>query len=363
MKRSLPIILALGLFACDSDTEDTGFRDPIATVVTVGGDYAGSGVLTTVTLSDMEVTVNAVAGVAGGDPVLRAIGDRLIVLDRFGGDSLTVLDRDLSLVAQVSTGTGSNPQDVAIVGNNLYVAALDATGILVIDLADIAGGVVNTIDLAALDDVDGVPDCNSIYAVGTRLFASCQILDRSTFAPRGDGKVAVIDTTDDSLELTIDLDSSNPSARFQATAAGDLIFSTAPGALFGATNDSGCLETITTSGTPSLSDCLSENSERDAYPSDVEAVGDAVYFVNVAGFTEATLWKQDSAGVSDSGLAVGTNVAGITSCPSGHLVVADNSDGARGLRVFDDAGTALATEPMDVGWPTAFVPLNSTICW
>jgi hypothetical protein len=379
MKISLSILLALGLAACSSDSDPAETADagatadaapseadasiPSATIISVGGDYNGSGVLTTLKIPEMEVTVNAVAGVAGGDPVLRAIGDRLVILDRFGGDSVTVLDRDLNLLGQVTTGTGSNPQDAAIIGTNLYIAALDATGVLVVDLEDINGGVTKTIDLSALDGDDGVPDCASIFAVGTRLYVACQILDRDTFAPRGIGKVAVIDTTDDSIELTLDLGASNPLARFQSLPGGDLVFSTAPGAIFNATNDAGCLEQISTTGTPSVLGCRSENTTRNSYPSEVVTVGNTVYFVNVVSFSEATILMNNNAGESAAGLSVGTNVGGMTKCPTGHIVVADNTDGARGLRVFDEAGTAMNTAPIDVGWPAFFSPLNATVCW
>lgn len=374
----LGALLAAGLFACQSSDDgqtgadaapagdagtDTDAATPSALIVSVGGDYAGTGVLSTLKVPEMEVTVNAVAGVVGGDPALRAFGDKLFILDRFGGDSITVLDRELSLVGQVSTGAGSNPQDLAVIGTELYVAAWDADGVLVIDLEDIAGGVVDTIDLSELDEVDGVPDCNSIYAVGTRLFVSCQIMDRSTFSPRGSGKVAVIDTDDGSLETTLDLDAQNPLAQFEALPNGDLVFSTAPGALFGATNDSGCLERISTAGTPSLMGCLSKNVDMNAYPSDVLPVGDSVYFVNVASFTEADIRVHEGMDVSEANMTVGANVAALTACPTGHLVVSDNSDGARGLRVFDDAGNALQSEPVDMGWPAAFAPGNATICW
>jgi hypothetical protein len=371
-------LLSLGLLACGSDSESSGAdagvaspdaavdpdaANPGAMIVSVGGDYAGTGILSTLALPDMEVTVNAVAGVVGGDPALRAFGDRLFILDRFGGDSITVLNRELSLVGQVSTGAGSNPQDVAVIGNDLYVAAWDAAGVLVIDLEDIAGGVVDTIDLSALDSVDGIPDCNSIYAVGTRLYVSCQIMDRNTFTPRGNGKIAVIDATLASLETTLDLAASNPLAQFEALPGGDLVFSTAPGAIFGASNDSGCLERIATTGTPSVMGCLSKNVDMNAYPSDVLPVGNSVYFVNVASFTEADIRVYRGSSVIASSLAVGANVAALTACPTGHMVVSDNSDGARGLRVFDDAGNALNSEPVDVGWPAAFAPGNATICW
>ena len=342
---------------------DASVPVPSALIVSVGGNYDGSGVLSTLKIPEMEVTVNAVAGVAGGDPVIRAFADHLVILDRFAGDSVTVLDRELQLVGQVSTGVGSNPQDVAIIGTTLYIAALDAEGVLVVDLENIGGGVVETISLAALDEDDDVPDCNSIYAVGTRLYVSCQILDRETFAPRGNGKVAVIETSNDSLELTLNLGASNPYARFQQMASGDLAFSTAPGAIFGATNDAGCLESISTTGTPSLNACLSENQARNSYPSELQAVGDSIYFVNVVAFDQASIMKFEGSSETPVGLSVGTNIGGLATCPTGHLVVADNTDGARGLRVFDETGAALSADPVDVGWPAFFAPGNATVCW
>ena len=37
-----------------------------------------------------------------------------------------------ALVAQLGTGAGSNPQDVAMVGNTLYVPALGTAGVVAI---------------------------------------------------------------------------------------------------------------------------------------------------------------------------------------------------------------------------------------
>lgn len=343
---------------------DAGEETPTATIVTVSGDYAGNGVLTTVDVPSMEVTLNAVAGVAGGDPVIRAHGDRLVILDRFGGDSVTVLDRELALVGQVTTGAGSNPQDSAIIGDTLYIVALDATGVLVFDLTNLSAGIQKTIDLSALDADDEVPDCNSIVAVGDRLYASCQILDRKTFAPRGIGKVAVIDTTDDSLETTLELASTNPLAQFAQNGDGDLVFSTAPGAIFGATNDGGCVERISTGATPAVEDCLSDNVTLNAYPRQVLSHGDDLLFVNVVDFTTADIRQISGSTVSEVVFpGLGTNAANLTACPTGHLVVDDNTAGARGVRVYDGQGAAVNAAPLDVGWSEFWGPSNSTICW
>ena len=60
---------------------------------------------------------------------------------------------------------------------------------------------VTTISLAALD-VDGAPNCISAYAVGTKVFVACEILDPS-YTPRGPGKIAVIDTTTDTVTAIV----------------------------------------------------------------------------------------------------------------------------------------------------------------
>ena len=381
MNRKTVICCLLALAGCDYDTHgnradadvgsgdaavafDAAVEPQTATIISVSGDYNGNGVLTTITVPDMIVTVNAVAGVAGGDPVVRTHGDLLVILDRFGGDTVTVLDRELGLVGQVSTGAGSNPQDSAVIGDNLYVAAFDTAGVLVFDLTDLSAGIQDTLSLASLDAADDVPDCNSIMAVGSRLYVSCQILDRSTFAPRGPGKVAVLDTTDSTLETVLDLSSSNPTAQFAQSEDGDLVFSTAPGAIFGGTNDAGCVERISTGTTPAVENCLSSNAELNAYPRQVLPQGESIIFVNVSGFTSSDVRKIAGGVVSPMALPnLGTNIGNVAACPTGHLVIDDNTTDARGVRIYDAEGVALNAEPVDVGWSEFFSPSNSTICW
>ena len=63
------------------------------------------------------------AGAALGDPVLRYIDGKVYVINRFGSNNVTILDGKTlcSSIEQISTGANSNPQDVAVVGNKLYV--------------------------------------------------------------------------------------------------------------------------------------------------------------------------------------------------------------------------------------------------
>src|SRR3970282_2434510 len=105
-----------------------------ATVFAVGTDFATAGIASTVAVPALEVTQGAVAGVASTDPVVRQFGDRIYVINRYGADNVTILDADtLALVAQISTGSGSNPWDVAVDGDRIYVAALAAGGLLILD--------------------------------------------------------------------------------------------------------------------------------------------------------------------------------------------------------------------------------------
>ncbi len=362
--KAISILMVAMACGGDSRPGDSDASSQVsATIISLGGDYNGNGVLTTIELPSLTVTINAVAGVAGGDPVLRAHGDRLVILDRFGGDTVTVLDRDLELLGQVSSGAGSNPQDSAVIGDTLYVVAWDATGVLVFDLGNLNAGIKRTIDLMSLDTTDGMPDCNSIIAVEERLYVSCQIMDRATFQPRGVGKVAVINTNTDSLETVLELASSNPFAQFAKTDLGDLVFSTAPGAIIGATNNTGCVERISTE-TPAVEACLSSNQDRNAYARQVLPVGESLLFVNVPDATSANIQKSSGGSVTDLELQnLGSNVGNITACPTGELIVDDTTRSARGVRVYDADYAPLHSAAIDVGWPEVFSPSNTTICW
>ncbi len=367
--RSILFVVALTACRADSSPGDNDASSQVdgaehsATIISLGGDYNGNGVLTTIQLPSLEVTINAVAGVAGGDPVMRAHGDRLVILDRFGGDTVTILDRELTLLGQVSTGAGSNPQDSAIIGDVLYVVAWDAAGVLVFDLGNLEAGLQRTMDLSSLDTIDGKPDCNSIMAVGERLYVACQIMNRATFEPRGVGKVAVMNANTNVLESVLELASTNPFAQFAKTNAGDLVFSTAPGAIIGASNDTGCVERIST-GTPQVEACLSNNQDHNAYARQVLPVGDSLLFVNVPDFASANIQKISEGNVTNLELPnLGINVGNITACPTGELVVDDTTRSDRGVRVYDAQYAPLHTTAIDVGWPEVFSPSNTTVCW
>ncbi|MBP6837299.1 MAG: hypothetical protein KA190_08350 [Kofleriaceae bacterium] len=386
MRCLLPVLpaatltLGLALIACGDNTHDhdhgadaaPGDGDaPIAApprAIAVSGDFATTGVLSVVNVVAGTVQVGAVAGVAGGDPVLRRAGAELLVVNRASGDNVTILDLDtLALVDQLGTGAGSNPQDAAVVGTKLYVAALASPDLLVFDRA--AGNALTNISLASLDAVDGHPDCVSVLAVGTRLFVACGVLDE-TFAPRGNGKVAVIDTLTATVTSTFDLPARNPVGLLQATPsagffAGDLVLGTVPDYQDFST---GCLVRISTGASPAAT-CATSNAALGGYVNHVEPAGTGgVLWIAATGFDagfdsfgalrgvdlgSGALWDEP---VSQPGQVI----VDLAACPDDYVVVSDKAMAGSGLRIFRGT-TEVTTAPLGIGMPPGVG--NNLVCF
>jgi hypothetical protein len=129
----------------------------------------------------------------------------IYVINRLGGDNILVLDgKDLrKAVRQFSTGKGSNPQDIAFVSpTRAYVARYDRASLLIVNPA--TGDSLKAVDLSAFADADGVPEMAQVFVVGSRVYVTCQRLDRKArFAPTDKSVVAVIDARADTV---MDLD-------------------------------------------------------------------------------------------------------------------------------------------------------------
>lgn len=329
-----------------------------ATVFAVATDFQTAGITSTVAVPELEVTQNAIDGVASTDPALRRFGDRIYVVNRFGADNVTIVDaRAGTVVGQISTGSGSNPQDVAVQGDTIYVAALAAGGVLVLDASRPGEGVVAEIDLSQLDSEDGIPNCGTLHLVGDELFVACGILDDDDqfLTPRGVGKVAVIDTSDNSVTTTFDLQHERPFGFFRRSPeggalGGDLLLATAPSF---ADLTQGCLQQIGIGG--ESEGCLVENSDLGGYANGLRYGPEGTLYISVT-----TGFDQDDQGplgellpYADGSLGASMTPAehrpfDVAVCPTGHVAV---SDAAGGLRVYDEEGGELTTEPLDLGMP------------
>jgi hypothetical protein len=366
MKRS--IILALALFAaCGSSTKHNPDANrgidaviPPPTAAVVAGDFTAGhpGILSTVDTMALTVMQNAgPAGSVGDDPVIRHFGAELFVVNRADGNNVTILDAQTrQLVMQLSTGAGSNPQDVAVKGNKLYAPIFGGTGVAVLTRGS---NTVNVIDLGA-DDPDGHPDCVSNYLVGNTLYVACELLDAS-FQPRGLGKVYLVNTATDTLAGSITMQNKNPFGIFIQLPSGDLAIPTVDFA-----TNAGCVEKITTGATPASGGCLAANTQMSGYAAglDVSPDGTALLIAvsafdfmhaNIQGYdlTGNTLWPAPISPASEM-------IVSLAACPDGTIVAADSTMTASGVRIYRGT-TEITTMPLAVGLRTQSA--NSITCF
>ncbi len=361
---AITVGLGLGAIGCgdntsgdDEPTPDAGVAGHVA--YAVSGDFATTGVFTAIDVATRAVHTNALAGVAGGDPFLRRVGDEVMIVNRDSGENITVLGgAPLALIDQYGTGGGSNPQDVAAVGGKLYVPALGTAGVVVIDRATRA-----TRTIVIPGDPDGKPDCVSAYAVGAQVFVVCGRLDEN-FAPRGDGLVAVIDAATDTVTTSEWLPAPNPVGLFAQLPGGDLVIGTAPSFSDFTT---GCLARVGVTGALATS-CLVTNAALGGLANhvDVPADGSAIW-VAVTGFAPDFSSQFGKLRALDPATGAPAPVASkdsqqiddVAACGDGYVVAADGTMGASGVRVWKD-GVETTTAPLDIGRPTGFG--NNLIC-
>jgi len=325
---------------------------PTAEVFALGTDFGTAGVLSKIAVPSLDVTQNFVAAVASTDPVMRVFGNKAYIVNRFGFDNVTIVDLDTgTLVDQISTGAGTNPQDVAVQGDTIYVAALGSGNIIVLDAAN-PSATPGTIDISSYD-TDGIPDASSIYRVADTLFVTIGALD-DTFAAT-EGKVILIDTVDDEVSGDFDLVYNNPFGLLQPHGDQELITTTTED--FGA--GAGCVERITATGVEGSAGCLVENSALGGYASSYRSDGDLVHLTVSTSFTEAKLVTVFEGTLDGASITASTvQPTDVAVCPSGYVVVGDATGG--GLRIYGGDGTELTTEVLDIGQPPAFT--NGLFC-
>jgi hypothetical protein len=305
------------------------------------------------------------------DAVVRAAGGRVYVVNRFLGDNLQVLDpgRGFTTVLQCSTGPGSNPHDVAIVGPHKgYVTRYDERELWIVDpgAPSCAGFLRGTIDLAPYGDADGLPEMDQMTLVGDRLFVSVERLDRSRqFMPAGRSRLVVIDTTADAVVGTVELSGANAfsetsglvrepgTAKLVIAEAGD-IFKTGDGGL----------ERVDPDGLRAEGFFVTERALGGSITDFVlvSAIkGYAIVFVAGDPPRNALVAFDPSRGTLTRRLLVrDENLPDIALAPDGTLWLADQSLPAPGIRIFDvTADRQVTGRAIDVGLPPfamAFLP-------
>jgi hypothetical protein len=363
MTTRLPtLLLPLLLVACYDDkpsiTPDAAPPDAPTTgprAVSVAGTFVPGepGVMSALDLASLEVAERvAPTGAVAEDPMIRHIGDELFVVNRGSGNNVTILDATTFAVKeQIATGAGSNPQDIAVVGDKLYVPAFGTAGVVVLRRGTTT---ISTIDLSSLDP-DGQPNCISAFRVDADIYVACELLDES-FQAREPGVVVVIDSATDQVRTMVTLANLNPFGVFErmpAEAGGDLVIPTVPDFVDFST---GCIERITPGETPAAAGCVVSNQALDGFAAsvDFQMLGstpmlwaivskfDSEARGNLQGYDLAIdeLWPEPISPPAQV-------LVDVAICPDS-VVVADQAMAANGLRVYRN-GLEVTTAPLSVG--------------
>ncbi len=180
----------LTLLACtDPKPTDTASSSTLGNngiiMATVAMDYS-VGALATFDLDSQTLTEN-IASVSG-DPALVVDGGWLWQLNRYQYDTLRKYDpnnlqvplTEVSLAPDVGS---SNPHDVAVCNEALYVSLYGSSSLPILDIDSLE--ILSSIDLMDWADDDGIPEASSMVVVEDQLYIGLQRLDRNTgFAPQ-----------------------------------------------------------------------------------------------------------------------------------------------------------------------------------
>jgi hypothetical protein len=330
-----------------------------ARAVVVTSDFE-TGVLATVRVRAPHATARLDTPIHS-DAVVRVVGDRVYVVNRFLGDNLQVLDRGLTTRLQCSTGPGSNPHDVAVVGpHKAYVTRYDERALWIVDpgAGSCAGFREGAIDLGAFADADGLPEMDQMALVGDRLFVSVERLDRTRrFAPTGPSALVVVDTATDQVTGSIELAGSNvfgdASGIVREPGTGKLVVATVGD--FFRTGDGGLErvdpESLASEGFVITESALGGNVTDFVLASPTK--GYAVLFVPSAPPRNVLVAFDPSRGVVTRRLLTSVNyLADVALAPDGTLWLADQTLPAPGIRIFDvETDRRLTRGVIDVGLP------------
>jgi hypothetical protein len=179
----------------------------------------------------------------GGDTSLAAAGGRVFVLDRDAGLVHEIDPVALRILrtypARAPGEERSNPQGVAMdAESRLWVTRFDHPTLAILSGADSGVDRVETLDVGAFADADGLPEMSAIRIEAGRAYVALQQLDSKAptaiYPPAGPGTVLSIATGDPSDIQPIQLTGSNPFGRFAAAPYDPLLLAVSTPGLFDA---------------------------------------------------------------------------------------------------------------------------------
>ena len=331
--------------------------DRLAFVALTDFQTASFGTLTldtprTITPASPQRTINS-------DATARASGGRVYIVNRFQADNIQTLDpsRDFATVSQCSTGTGSNPHDIALVSaTKAYVTCYELTSLLIVNPsvgANCAGFMLGSIDLSQFADADGIPEMDQMAIVNGKLYVSLERLNRNdSFKPAGPGMIAVIDTATDTVVGQITLSGENPFGETKGLIVdnGTLVIGEA-GQL--GVNDGGIERVDLTTGM--AEGFFITEAELGGDLNDFVLVSDHLGYAITAGtdFSNSLVaFDPTTHSVTKTLLSAGSFLSDIELNDRDELFLADRNITKPGVRIFRASdGSEITQAPLDLGLP------------
>jgi hypothetical protein len=217
----LGLLLAAGPPGCGPDGGDAGQPPGRGQALVVTSDYQ-DGSFALIDTETLDAWTSPLVfhpdAVCRYDPLTRSP----FMISRLGADAVAVLDPEQgwTVAAEYTVGSGSNPQDIAVVApDRAYVLRYAEPEALVVHPQ--TGAVQGRVDLGAYADADGVPEMAYGLVHGGRVYVALQRL--VDFAPGDYSSLLVLDGAGGTVEREIRLTASDPFAPLRHVPALDAI--------------------------------------------------------------------------------------------------------------------------------------------
>lgn len=358
------VLLGLLVIACEEDTKNplfpssntkeefafittTDFQTGSASVIWLDGKYT----------TDKDITE------IHSDAVARYFDGLIYIVNRLNGDNIQILDpaEGFTTVQQFSVQNGADPHDISLVSETkAYVTRYNRNDLWIVDPS--TGEKTGSIDLSTFADGDEIPEMDKLLLIGDRLFISLQRIDRNTdWNPVGLSYLVVVDATADTIvdadpmtagTQAITLESTNPFSDLKVDSTTGNIYVACAGDW--GTADSGV--EIVDPVTLSTEGIILDGTTVGGDITDVELVTSEIGYAIItdASFHSVLLRFNPSTGaVTDTVYAPGEfNLQDIERAPTGEIFLADRSETAPGIRLYNIETAAEITKiQIDVGLP------------
>ncbi len=312
-------------------------------------------------LQDYTATL-ARATTDSSDLVLKSFFNLIFVINRFGADTIQVIDPvTFNVISNFSVGSGSNPHDIwAVSDAKAYVSRFNAEydeenndDLLIVD--PITGDELGSIDLTAYtaEDGDGLARTTQMVVVDSNLFVCLTDLPRDLLkGAETNGKVLVINTQTDEVIKVIELEGRNPA---------DITYSPLTGLIYVSntgvyedfdtdiTDDFGGIEIIDPQTLESQG-IVVDDLDLGGYPTEVRLASATLGFVIVDGLFIASFNPTTYEVLNNSFyISAGSFLPDFTIAENGDVLVTERSTEDPGIVVLDSSNGEIKQGTIAVG--------------